>query len=174
MIYALFNEYAKLILAVSFVRLLGMYGVVMKRILLALIATLPLVMLSANVAADSGSSKKDAAALKHEEASKKAAKQATAKKNLEAKKKAKELAKKAKREEELAKKAKAEAKKAAKEQAKREAKRVAKQAKKDKKYAKKKKAHSVPEIDAAGAALALGLLGGIAAIRRERKKSQQK
>ena len=146
----------------------------MKRVLLALIAALPLVMLSANVVAGDGSGK-NSAAPKHEEAAKKAAKQAAAKKNVKAEKKAKALAKKkAKREEELAKKAKAEAKKAAKEQAKREAKRVAKQAKKDKKYAKKKKAHSVPEIDAAGAALALGLLGGIAAIRRERRKSKQK
>ena len=33
-----------------------------------------------------------------------------------------------------------------------------------------KDTHSVPEIDGAGAALALGLIGAIAAIRRERKK----
>jgi MYXO-CTERM domain-containing protein len=46
------------------------------------------------------------------------------------------------------------------------------------KYSKKKRdhkapvvqPHSVPEIDAAGAALALSLLAGIAAIRRERKQ----
>lgn len=38
---------------------------------------------------------------------------------------------------------------------------------------KAKKAHEVPEIDAASAGLALALLGGIVAIRRERRARTQ-
>jgi len=36
----------------------------------------------------------------------------------------------------------------------------------------KKTGHSVPEMDAAGMALGLGLIGGVAALMRERRKSR--
>lgn len=39
--------------------------------------------------------------------------------------------------------------------------------------AKKAHAHEVPEIDAASAGLALAMLGGIVAIRRERRNRRQ-
>lgn len=44
-----------------------------------------------------------------------------------------------------------------------------KKADKPKKVDKPKQAHKVPEIDAANAALALALMGGIVALRRERR-----
>ncbi|HEY7771806.1 MAG TPA: hypothetical protein VIC26_01385 [Marinagarivorans sp.] len=125
----------------------------MKRIILAIMAALPLVVSSVEASAgnfDKGAKKEI---------------------NMAAKDAAKHAKKDAK---EAIKKAKKDAKAAAK-QAKKDAKAATKQAKKDAKNGAKDKkgkkaAHSVPEIDAAGAALAIGLLGGIAAIRRERKK----
>ena len=107
----------------------------MKRIILAILAALPLVLSSVEASAgdfDKGAKKESNMAGKDVVTHAKQAKQD-----------AKESAKKAKK----------------------DAKAAAKQAKKG-----KNAAHAVPEIDAAGAALAIGLLGGIAAIRRERKK----
>ena len=145
----------------------------MKKIILACLAALPLIALSANVSASDKASKADSAPMKQDaEAAKKAA--------VKSKEQAKEVAKKKKELEiKAAVKKKDDAKKAAEKKREDKLEAAKKKAKQDKAAKKTKKdknisAHSVPEIDAAGAALALGLLGGIAAIRRERRKTAKK
>ena len=127
----------------------------MKRVILAILASMPLVMLSVNASATGDDS--DKKVKKEYKIDDKAAKKEAAIQAKKAKEDAKIAAKEAKKQAKKAKEAAKKAKKAAKNQA-----------KKDK---AEPTVHSVPEIDAAGAALALGLLGGVAAIRRERKKA---
>lgn len=153
----------------------------MKKILLACLAALPLLAVSANVSASDKGNKVDSAKVKHDvEAAKTAAKKIKEQAKEAAKKKkepAKEAAEKKKEvDTKVAKKTLEQAKKAAEKKRKDTLEAAKKIAKADKAVKKDKKtsAHSVPEIDAAGAALALGLLGGIAAIRRERRKAAKK
>ena len=126
----------------------------MKKTLAAILVCVPFLLVGVEVSAGSDSQKDKVVQEKE-------AKQAE--KDLKA------AAKHAEKEKIAAEKAAAKAAKIAAAKAAAKAKR---QAEKEAKKAGKKpsNAHSVPEIDAAGAALALGLLGGIVAVRRERKK----